>query len=299
MEAFLTLDALESGAYTGWLTRPSGGLTWRQTAEVVPGTPRRGVAGSQTGPWLVSASDSGGERYAVMRERQLLTDFDKLAMAPSRDRVLQVASQYGWLDGPRRLREPGTVWGESYGRWRGELAVWRTTRELWRAACAKDRRVLNKQIRWTADSLCWAPHGDEGPRWLIADDRIRTPFEQRMLFGDFSRGDLVGPARWIVLRTVNEKLYDRVGMLVVPFRSRLRSFPKTLLGALYLRFAIELAGGRRERPCDKCGLPFAAGRSDKRYCSRECQNSANYQARRTGKPSVSSPVSNDVSSTPV
>jgi hypothetical protein len=306
MEDFLTLDDLESGGHTGWLTRPRGGLAWRQGATVVPGARQETGAGRQHGPWLVFASGIDVERYAVLKKRQLLTDFDRLAASPSQDRVRQFADQYGWLDRPQRLllEPPGdggtfSVWGEAYGFWRGELDVWRTTRELWRAARSNDHKMLRQQIRWTAETLCWTPYGDEGPRWPIAENRVRTAFERRALFSDFKPNDPVGPARWIVLQTVNKKLYDRVGMLLVPFRFTLRSFPKTLLGALYLRFAIELAGGSRERLCDECGLPFAQGRVDNRYCGRECLNRTNYRARKDKERSVSSPVSNDASSTPV
>jgi hypothetical protein len=307
MSDFLSMDEIEDRDFTGWLTRPGGALAWRHTLRAIRGDGRALSARETSPPWLVSGGAESGIRYAIMKEPRLLADFDRVAQLPSQDAVLRFANCYGWLERPRRLRRteeahddgPEIDLGESYRIWRDELAVWRRTRELWRAALDRNREVLGRQIRWENDALYWTPEGDDGPRWPIADDRIRTAAERRMLFREFGRGDLIGPARWIVLRTVNGKLRDRVGMLVVPFRFTLRSFPRTLLGAIYLRFAIELASGKRERPCDECRLPFAQGNRRKRFCSDDCRYRFNYRTRPDRGATVSSPVSNGVSSTPV
>ena len=62
----------------------------------------------------------------------------------------------------------------------------------------------------------------------------------------------------------------------------IRFFPASLLAAVWLRFAQELAGqAGRERECEKCRMPFRQRRRDQRFCGKNCQEASAYQRRRS------------------
>ena len=98
-------------------------------------------------------------------------------------------------------------------------------------------------------------------------------------------GDVASAGRYYVHRVVNEHLRGHVNAHILPFRaSILRFAPNSLLAAIYLRFALEVSGGRgRMRECLGCGMEFPPSRRDQDYCGKNCRERAYYR-RRTGRP---------------
>lgn len=81
----------------------------------------------------------------------------------------------------------------------------------------------------------------------------------------------------------------RVGPAVLPFLGGvIRFFPDSLLAAVWVRFAQEVAGATgRERECDNCRMPFLQRRRDQRFCGKNCQEASAHR-RRTAKARPSS-----------
>ena len=89
-------------------------------------------------------------------------------------------------------------------------------------------------------------------------------------------------ARYFVHLLVNEGLRGEVSPAVLPYEgSAIRFWPHSLIGAMYLLLATEVAGQRSaQRPCDQCAMSFTAGRSDARFCGTACRSRAAYLRRR-------------------
>lgn len=138
--------------------------------------------------------------------------------------------------------------------------------------------------------LTWSPHDCTATRELI----VSSPKEDPVALKQFTEGDLVGPARYWVHKWVNDLLHCRIHLNVLPFLdSRIRYMPESLFAAIYLKFALELAGatGRTQR-CAHCGMPFHQTRSDQRYCPgplggpSACGNAAKQKRARQRKKST-------------
>ena len=101
----------------------------------------------------------------------------------------------------------------------------------------------------------------------------------------FDPDDPLGPARAYLTQEVNRRLRGHVHLTLGSFQdSPIRFFPDSLLAAIYLRFALELAGrSARERECEFCHVPFPVGRRDQRFCSKSCRENAGYHRRREEK----------------
>jgi hypothetical protein len=94
-----------------------------------------------------------------------------------------------------------------------------------------------------------------------------------------SPGAYENAARRYVIEQVHKGLEGQLDLVATALGVRV--MPVTLGGAIYLRF-LEQTTGRafEQRPCVECGGLFAAGRRDRRYCSKSCRDRAYY--RETG-----------------
>jgi hypothetical protein len=113
-----------------------------------------------------------------------------------------------------------------------------------------------------------ATNAAEAMRWGISrpGDLRRSGWHQ---------GDLLGPATAYVARNVNRRLAVHARAAVVPGRKgELPLIPRTLLGVLYGRFALEIVGrGRRGRFCERegCGRPLIGVHGRRKFCNDECR----------------------------
>jgi len=322
-EAGLPLTEAQEGMLAGLWYRLLDGFVWRD--DLMPASTR------YSGPWLVRAGDTR-EQYPVLKRKNLLQDFARLAEDPSRDGIRRFAGRYGWLG----LEQPvvsspagGPLqWAEPLSLWRQELLAIRDLWETWGAlrtlehkesegptACRAARRRLEERIQWGQDgsiiyratvtcpeSIRFPAGGGKCPE---CGDSLATHVHFRRVIAfprGYARGreatrsfdpdDPLGPARAYLTQEVNRRLRGHVHLTLGSFQdSPIRFFPDSLLAAIYLRFALELAGrSARERECEFCHMPFPVGRRDQRFCSKSCRENAGYHRRREEK-TVSSATS--------
>jgi hypothetical protein len=260
--------------------------------------------------WL--STDGGeGRRYAISLQADDLTKpsiarrFERLGENPSPARVLAFASRHGFLatpetliDSDRNLRthplsESDLKSGERLAFWQEEAARFRDLRETWRRLHDLNDGGPQRQHdahAYLAKRVRWSPSGHAQyrseietrtgtfsfTRWVAS----ATDIQEGALADRFHTGDLVGPARLYLHRVVNEQLRDHVSPAVPAFLERpaMRLFPDSLLGAIYFRFALDLVSpDSRDSVCDHCHMPFAQGRKDKVFCSKNCKENARYR----------------------
>ena len=173
-------------------------------------------------------------------------------------------------------------------------------------ATSKTSPVSTRPKRSMKRSCCsrWLA-GPNRSNWPFVDSRIqraarRPPTSSRERGRGFSRPRrraartqsypalsrlLEQAARYFVHLVVNEGLRGEVSPAVLPFEgSAIRFWPHSLIGAMYLLLATEIAGQRAaERPCKQCATPFIAKRSDAVFCSTECRSRAGYLRRRVSR----------------
>lgn len=265
--------------------------------------------------WLVTDED-GGRRFPLSLQPDAYTkpsiarQFERLGRSPTPARILAFANRYGFLGSPVDLidsdRKPGTthvpvsdlISGEAVSHWQEETARFRDARETWRrlrdlSEGGPQRQhdahaYLMKRIHWSPDGHVRYQSEIETRAGVVSFTRwvaVAADLEGGKLEGRFGHGDVAGPARLYVHWVVNEHIRGHVSPAVPAFLERpaMRNFPDSLMAAIYLRFALDLVSpSSRESICDYCHLPFAQGRRDKVYCSKNCKENARYH-RITGK----------------
>ena len=306
-----------TGPLTGMLAFPIQGFRWAGGYEPDP-MDRPSAGQMQPGPWLVfNGTDERvlQRRYAVMTTescRDLHRTFARLARHGPDSfprHALRFANRFGWLgDRPDRavLRRPSLAgtghWdyceGESWIFWQemamecaGLIALWdEATKD---AAAA--RTALGQFVRW-----------QESPREVTIEVGLRAgrlvprpvPFDvdwrredniavEWHRVGDYrlrrlAAGDVVGATRMFLYDEVNKKLAAHVIPRLYHERPRedaLMFAPRTLIGAIYLHFAREMAG--RSHPSRACADPrchetFVPDHGKRRYCSDACRKRADY-----------------------
>lgn len=254
-------------------------------------TRNEGDLGEEPGPWLVARGDD--REYSLNREAGLLRAFRLLAKHPSDDGIVTFASKYGGLWSPRtymlssRLEASFDDRGRVYrlpDSWGEPLRLW--WRELYTAQAffALDDEIVAAN---RDDSQSWKAFEGLSSWVLWRDDElvVRRPdnFENADLpllrvtrqeaterFGD---GDLLGPANYFLASRVNAKLSGQVDLRILPFHgNHVRYFPRDLLAAIYVQFALRLASASdRQR---ECANPYCSnvviGRRQRKYCSDAC-----------------------------
>lgn len=268
-------DGLGPGFYAAMAWAPDAAC--EVVNDVVP------VDGSDpSGPWLVFPPDAEGAMYSVLRRPGLLADFDRVAADPAPSRIAELAGRYGVLDGGQRV-ESGEqlVTAERISVWQSELVAFGELRAMWQAIQVRRRdprqnkpredhearSLLSRHISWSAVSFRYRIAGRSGG--------LRLPAQLK-------RGDTVAAASYVVHQEVNRRLHGQVSPAVLPFRdSELRMVPHNLLAAIYVAFAFDLAGRRREeRECEYCRAIFPATNQRQRFCSESCRAAAGYRRRK-------------------
>jgi hypothetical protein len=316
----VSLRDSETGVLAGfWLTALSG-YEWDSGLQLsVFDGPEMGGPDltdlERESPWLRPTDhspDALSRLYPVLRDRNLLRDFVSLAEQPSMDGIKRFADRWGLLGQSRRMFHSSweiAISVESLTVWSWELSAFRPLWETWQAvtimadvASYTSPRVraagalLNKRIRWSevdGDPKVTYHDGDtvaapsvnlpapfDAP-WPGGWSTIAASWLHPEVFELFRRGDTVEPARFHVCEAVNARLKGHVDLAVLPFHKRMRFFPDTLLTAIYVLFAQDLAGARgKEMTCEFCQQPFVMRRRDQRFCDKNCREAAGYHRRK-------------------
>jgi len=262
---------------------PEGGFEWRWDVKPVN-------ASAGAGPWLC-LKERGPQwihRYPVLRQRQVLTEFVKTG-APSHsgaEGFLDFANHRGWLgqqtpegnmvvvEDPAGERFPA----EDYGFWVREASLLAGLAEcnalipsLSRAQPAALVRYREMVKEITTEHLLLTYGSDSG--WGMANLR------RDQIPGRHHNADVLAA---LVREAVQRKLRGRVSLVFRP--ERLVFMPETLLGALYLVFAVAMVERRpAARAClCGCGEEFHPRRRDQCYLDKN-HSARDRQRRKRGQ----------------
>jgi hypothetical protein len=211
--------------------------------------------------------------YNPLRDRPgLFRDFGLLNATETA--IAEFADRNGLLGGVRpdtfsQIPEPFSLWA-------GQIRAMKAAIDLKELLRRKDAESLGSWIAWESDGAgnvfvyaTWA-----GGKELISSSRVGVDILEQ-----FPTGDLLGPARSFLESLVNRNVAERVQFRLRHHESgnaSLASWPRNLLGALWLQFA-EYHAGKELRWCVECTKCFAIrerARSDVQYCSVACRNRA-------------------------
>jgi len=277
------------------------GYTWLSTTP--PGEQKEGLFLSTAAP---TGSPVRMRRYFPFEETGMFRDF--AATSPDRESIKAFADRYGLLGGakmgtllplPDRPRENGflTGSGERLSHWRHEIQRLRRSVELYDWTRADDLEALERVVIWEDDRVSYQSHPDWSAGQEIPSDRPMTfsTIASRHIHDDrlqrFDHGDLIKPALFYIQKEINERLNDetRLRLLWDPDEAQLTNcaVPSSLLGAIWLQFALSVERGSSFRRCQECSKWFEvspkAGRSDKLFCSTVCRVKA-FRKRKAGVP---------------
>ncbi len=229
--------------------------------------------------------DSGPEReYAPLDdEPTLFHTFSEVT--PTEEGVLDFANRYGWLGGPgTSILLPATDdppnWtvarGESLTLWDQEIRALGMAQTIWTYADTGADHLLRDYIRWDGtDHVVLETDQTVIPRRYAV---IASKLPQPKLLATFEPGDLIEPAKRFVISEANERLSKHVHARLLhrpgDSRERFHQVPSNLLGAIWLQFALEVAGVTTIRACAMCRTYFAIeppGKKTRRFCGVGCR----------------------------
>lgn len=294
----------------GMWQNPIEGFEWRSDLEPLGAFFRAGDErhDHDPGPWLVPIGRTA-RRYAPLRRAGLLEAIDHLAADPTPEHIRLFANRWGHLGseeslvprsatgGPRTISMDAGHWGQSLNAWHKALMRFGDLRLLWRAvevlahedswsqqAVRRARAHLRDRIAWSPEGACrYSSRYDAAGAWAEWHEWIYDPLQRE---ADVVAAHLAGQndyeaARYYVHRKVNAELRGTVSPAVLPYLGgAIRFFPVNLMAAVWLRFAMELAGASgRERECEYCRTPFLQTRRDRRFCGKACQEASAYHRR--------------------
>ena len=254
-------------SFVGIWGRPAQGFAWIDVDPIDDPEP-------DPGPYLCPRGEAA--HYHLMRRPALPSRFlqlashagvrDQLARPALKAAIKTFADDFGTLGANlREVFPPGVpVRAESLATWVAELRAYADLAELYHRAeraqasgADRDRRALTELIRWDHDELV-VPALDT--RFQLPRSRSKEPVAETAI-------DLVA---WEVGRRLHGHL-----RLVVRAGRGVSHVPDSLLAAVYVRFALDVAGmagdRSRTRYCAECGALFKATRSDARFCKPACR----------------------------
>lgn len=284
------------------------GYVWDDQTQALPTPPaEREHLNKDQGPWLRPADSSpqaNARVYPVLRKPRVFRDFIALSRDPTRDKIQAFANTWGMLTAgvirTGRHLTNGWIAAESLRDWQTALMDFRLLWETWEAVRAllhgdshstssqrNASRLLRGRITWRNRDTTVGYHAElpEGGfrTWVLAH-----PGYHEDLLEAFKPGDVLGPARYYVHMELTERLRRRVN-LVVGFTgasghdTQMRYSPSDLVTAMYVHFALDVAGARgEERICAACNHPFLPRRRDQRFCGKLCRERAGYHRRKEG-----------------
>lgn len=258
-------------------------------------------------PYLVGPAPVGVGAYShprgVLREGRHRDDgiheglHRRFAALARQDEIKAFADRFGDLgQGATQVSEGigGSMWaGESLDLWKREAGAMASLLETWEHVASGDHRAeLRRRVQWHNGpplTVMWWPEGvGEGrPCERLAEAEYEDPRfgrsrgEAPAALRRWTFGDALEPARHYVHREVNGRLAGHVNARVLPYADaayRITFTPDSLLAALYVLFALELAKDEPMRICayEACGAAFSPRRRNQHYCSDACRRNASY-----------------------
>lgn len=284
-----------------WL-RAASGYQWASARRVITRLGMPPEASLQTERFLMSAApaDSRSLAYSpLVANTGLFKRF--AATSLDEDSIREFATEYGWLGGvitsevvltPPTKGEPfpHVIFAESFSDWAREIQQLSTLLGIWQAA-RNNPQLLADRIFWDAGGVFYRENFASGileesiassPETL---ERARFPAtwsdELFKTTAQFPKGDLAGPAMYLLERHVNEQL--RIHQVTAQLHRNPRGgpgiclSPSSLIGALWLQFALAIEGNKNYKQCQNCRDWIEVGgnrsaRSDKRFCSPSCKS---------------------------
>jgi hypothetical protein len=201
-----------------------------------------------------------------------------IELQPTLEAILSFANRYGWLGchvpfvikGAKDIQE-----GEGFFRWTEEILVMARVWKVWTILSNKDGRARRYDLQ---ELIRWVPEGDEiriqnkkivgrtrpcvtirfndSPNNPAVETIADADYISPELYRQWTKGELVEPARAFVLKTVNQKLQGTVSpRLLFHQDSTIHPYllPHHLLGCLWLQVYKAMAGEHPFARCGECG----------------------------------------------
>jgi hypothetical protein len=232
--------------------------------------------------YLVECPEGGYTTYTPLKIRDLHRRFAKLSERTNgmlREEILDFANEYGLLGCPRDLwkfegdRGELAYFGERDSDWRIRFHEFTCLLRIWDFIRTDDKPALRKIIQWSDDGTnVWvkgfAP--SPTPAWNLAEKGSpRTGY----LIDQWPRLSVIAPAKHFLYREINRVLAEQAAPQIFTDRpGESLIMPKSLLGAIYVLFALEV-GGIAQPPiqCPGCGEYFVPHHGRQRHCSDSCR----------------------------
>lgn len=224
------------------------------------------------------SKDTSEEKGTVTRKTWSLADYPSLFLtfanlnSANKNEILGFAERYGML---------GDDWDySSLVDWQRQIEAMKGAIKLWKAWKLRHRKSLAPMIWWDRkdeQDIVRYRIGDAFGIWG-SSELTDSPLGPDEIKG-VRKGDLE-TAGMLVLRKIiglglNEAVID---LRPVDGHLRLCFVPLNLAGALWLQFALAVAGNHDYRSCEYCGKPFIvapeANRTNRRYCKDSCKTLA-------------------------
>jgi hypothetical protein len=313
----MSFERTERGLMAGMQDVAVEGYEWRRDVRPLleDGLPVLDKEPSYTGSWLVRKGARASaaifdRQYPLLRAPALLRAWDELTKDPADGEIVRFADRYGLLGIEHALIVRGEsqydfpLVGEPAGEWHNAVLAFRHLRELWAAvATLRDADSNSNQAVARSAALIEERMTPAPGRGFLYRARCEVAGAQTersrvlttpdggwpKLVGHESLGERANAAAYLVHLQISENLVGKVDAVVLPYRgSVLRFLPNSLLGALWLLFALEVSGeAARQIPCRHCSAPFAPRRRDQRYCSKRCKDNAGYHRGKASQESGS------------
>jgi len=263
--------------------------------------------------WLVRKTDEpsfSAHRYTPLSKATLHREFARLY---SDESVIKFANKYGTLGHLEMVASSigGKIsYAESLTLWKNESRDMGRLLTIWDMAVRGDAGKLGQLVNWPnaqrvlihAQMIYDQDHREWRIKpWSLSDRAIplgvfgatvATDDENGAILSRWRIHDVVDPAKYYVLKELNEKLKEHVAPKVflpedknaTPHKIYL--VPDSLLAALWVLFLMEVTGRTRVRRCDNCGnwkeLKY---NRPVFYCSIACKQAA-YRKRKKGETAI-------------
>jgi hypothetical protein len=242
---------------------------------------------------LVPVDPAGPVRWyqPLRKNTALFRSFAEVELTHQQEgRVVEFANKFGLLGDPPAgydfsipdlsLPEDVKSWNVLLW-WRCAIHAMRDMIGLWDAVRTRDHSRLQNYITWWNDHKV-VYHNNQDPRFVSPLQIIASREVREGWLAHFKQGDLVTPAWFHLMSTVNMWLAGLVNAELQWDEAALRPVaqivPSSLLGALWLQLYHAIDGEKNYRTCEVCKTWFEVtpkvNRTTKRYCSDACRSQA-------------------------
>jgi hypothetical protein len=223
-------------------------------------------------PYLIPKKEgtNKGRYYSPLEERPgLFSEFAKLSLNP--ESILKFANKYGSLGistmvGYKTIKDdrvvvPMSLLGEGLNIWQNEIINIKQVYDIWHYLDNGWETRLKLRIHWHGNVLYFSnkdisnfkEYQDQNlfPRDILWAINIHDE-----AYNSFVKGDVVAPAKYLILKEINKKLKENVSPRILrdsAWNLHPYIMPRNLLSALWLQFYLAVTGQKRFIQCDICG----------------------------------------------